>query len=132
MGETDEVKCEEALPEKGSEEFKKLHQLVKIELPKLSREYQELFWKEFRKKSITDWGTLIFWCLLGSHYLHLRQYKMQVVFWLVTIFSAGVIGLIWWIVDLFCITAKVTESNRELSLQVLKDIRFFAVSPSLS
>lgn len=65
---------------------------------------------ELRRK-LKSTGTAYLLCIFvfGTHYLYLRKYVLQLLFWL----TAGGLG-IWFLVDLFTMSSKVDAANAHI------------------
>jgi len=92
--------------------------MARNELSKLSAFKQEEFLEEYKRKAKSSGVAYVLWFLLGWHYVYLRGWGIQFLFWL----TLG--GLwIWWFIDLFRIPGMVREYNKNVALDVLRDLK---------
>ena len=91
--------------------------IVRDKLIKLNISEQLSFEQEYSRRSKSSFNAYFFWLLLGWHYAYLKKWGLQVMFCLT-------IGgfLIWWLIDLFRVSAMVRNYNKDLSIEILKDI----------
>ncbi len=100
---------------------KSLPAMVRNELVKLSAQKQEEFVEEFRRKSKSVGTGYLLWFLLGCHYLYVGKWAIQIIFWL----TLG--GLwVWWLVDLFRVPRLVGDYNKDVSVDVLRNLKTIA------
>lgn len=95
-----------------------LPSMVKSAVRELPPADQEAFVEEFRRRSKSLAVAYILWFLLGWHYAYLRKWGTQVLFWLV----AGGLG-VWWIIDLFRLPRMVRSINRDIAVDVMRDLK---------
>lgn len=95
--------------------------MVRNELAKLPAQRQEEFLEEYRRKAKSVGAAYLLWLLLGWHYIYLRKWGIQFLFWL----TAGGV-LIWWLVDLFRIPGMVRDFNRDVAVDVLRNLKAVA------
>ncbi len=89
--------------------------MVYNELSKLSVRKQEEFAEEYKRKAKSIGVAYTLWLLIGWHYIYLRKWGIQILFWL----TGG--GLfIWWLVDLFRIRGMIRDYNKDIAMDVLK------------
>lgn len=98
--------------------FKNLPTLVKDEVLKLSPTKQEQFVEEYKRRAKSENTGHILWFFLGWHYIYLRKWGLQFLYW----FTLGGF-LIWVIVDFFRVPGMVRDYNKDVALSVLKDIK---------
>jgi hypothetical protein len=103
----------------------KLPSMVRNELARLSAQKQEEFLEEFNRKA-KDSGTAYgLWFLLGWHYIYLRKWGLQILFWLT---FGGF--LMWWFIDLFRVAGMVTDYNKDVATDVMRNLVAVSVSSS--
>lgn len=73
---------------------------------------------ERRRKSKTF--AYLAWLFFGWHYLYLRRVGLQFVFW---IFCLFVVGIVWWIVDLFRVSGLVDQINEDMARQLMVEYK---------
>jgi hypothetical protein len=92
--------------------------MVRNELTKLPAQRQEEFVEEYKRKAKST-GTAYLLCLLfGGHYMYLRKWGIQFVFWLTL---GGIV--IWWLVDLFRIPSMIRDYNKDVAVDVLRNLK---------
>jgi hypothetical protein len=101
---------------------KNLPAMVRTELAKLPPAQQSEFLEEYQRKA-KSLGVSYLVSLLYCHYGYLGRWGMTVIMWLVGLVSFGVLGLIWWIVDLFRMPGLVRDRNRDAALEVLRNMK---------
>lgn len=92
--------------------------MVRNELVKLSAQKQEEFVEEYKRKSKSSGVAYILWLLLGWHYVYFRKWGIQILFWL----TAGGF-FIWWLIDLFRIPGMVRDYNKDVAVDVLRNLK---------
>jgi len=92
--------------------------MVKNELVKLSAQQQEEFAEEYKRKAKSSGVAYILWFFLGWHYIYLRKWGIQILFWL----TAGGFG-VWWFIDLFRIPGMIRDYNKDVATEVLKTLK---------
>jgi len=97
--------------------------MVRNELAKLPAQKQEEFIEEYKRKAKSTGIAYVLWLLLGSHYVYLKKWGIQILFWL----TFGVL-FIWWLVDLFRIPGMIRDYNKDVAVDVLRNLK--AVSSS--
>ena len=101
---------------------KYLPSMVRTELSKLPPSDQDAFIEEFKRKSKGMLGTYL--CsLLYCHYAFLGRWGMTIIMWLVGIITFGIVSFFWWIVDLFRIPGLVSNYNRDVAVDVLRNFK---------
>ena len=98
--------------------FGKLPTIVKTEVVKMSPDKQEMFVEEFRRKSKSVGLAYFLWFIIGFHYIYLGKLGWQLLYW----FTAGGF-LIWIFIDLFRIPGMVRGCNKDIAIDVLRDIK---------
>jgi len=95
-----------------------LPDVVRHELLKLPPQKQKGFVEEYRRKSKSLAPAYILWLLLGWHYIYFGKWGMQILFWI----TAG--GLVfWWIVDAFRIPSMKRNYNKDVAIDVLRNLK---------
>lgn len=95
-----------------------LPSMVRNELAKLSAQKQEEFIEEYKRKAKSIGVAYVLWFLLGWHYIYLRKWGLQVLYW-VTL--AGL--LIWMIADAFRIPGMIRDYNKDIATDVLRNLK---------
>lgn len=97
--------------------YKNLPLIVQDKLYSMSNSEQSSFKQEYERRSKSSVTAYVFWLFLGWHYAYLRKWGLQVLFLL----SLGGF-LIWWIIDLFRVASIVRNYNKDLAIEIMKDI----------
>lgn len=96
--------------------------MVRHEVATLSAHSQEAFVEEYRRKSKSTGVAYILWLtgisLLGFHYAYVRKWGIQILYWL----TAGGL-LVWWFVDLFRVPGMVRDYNKDVAVDVLRNLK---------
>jgi hypothetical protein len=93
--------------------------MVRNELAKMPANKQSEFIEEFeRKKKSAPLAYLFLVLIFAMHYGYMKKWGLQVVFWIT---GGGL--LIWWIVDLFRIPGMIKDYNRDVALEVMRDMK---------
>lgn len=101
-----------------------LPMMVKTELSKLDETSQANFVEEFnRKKKSLGWAYFFLLVCFGMPYGYLHKWGLQVVYW-VTIAGLGV----WFIILLFKLPSMVEEYNRDVALEILRNMKIMQMS----
>lgn len=79
---------------------------------------QVAFQEEFRRRRKSTGVAYLLWFFLGWHYAYLGRWGVQFLYWI----TLGGLG-IWALVDLFRLGWVVGNRNRDISFDVMKDIR---------
>lgn len=95
--------------------------MVRNELDKLPAQRQEEFVEEYRRKAKSSGPAYLLWALVGGHYLYLGKWGIQVLFWL----TLGGL-LIWWLADLLRIPGMIRDFNKDVAVDVLKNLETHA------
>ncbi len=80
----------------------------------MSEGEQHMIVSTFMRNRLTKNQLLLWWFLLGAHYIKLRKIGLQLLFW-----CTGLGGVIWWIVDLFRLDKLADEFNKNLIRELL-------------
>jgi hypothetical protein len=92
--------------------------MVKTSLAELPAAEQEAFVEEYRRRAKSIPVAYLLWLLFGLHYVYLRNWAMQFLFW----FTCG--GMwIWWFIDLFRIPGIVRDHNKDAAIDVMRDLK---------
>ncbi|MGH6912379.1 MAG: hypothetical protein ACREH3_01575 [Geminicoccales bacterium] len=95
---------------------------VRAELSNLNPSQQSEFVEEFERKAKTLPAAYL--CsLMYCHYGFLDRWGMTVIMWVAAIITFGIVGLVWWIIDLFRMPALVRAYNRGVALDAMRRIR---------
>ena len=103
------------LPESISD---KLPSMVKVELVKMSSEQQSLFVEEYRRKKKSMGVAYLLWFFFGLYYIYLGK----VGWWFVYFFTIGGLG-IWAFVNLFLIPGMVRNYNKDVAMDIFRDLK---------
>jgi hypothetical protein len=101
--------------------YDSLPAMVRNEMAKLSATKQEEFVQEYRRRAKSSGVAYVLWFLLGWHYVYLRGWGIQFLFWL----TAGGLG-IWWFIDLFRIPGMVKEYNKNVAIDIMRDLKIIS------
>ena len=99
-----------------------LPSMVKSELSLMSASKQAEFLEEFHRRSASV-GASYLCSLLFCHYAYLGRWGMTIIGWLVWLSTFGIVGFIWWVIDLFRIPNLVRDFNRDVAVSVLRDMK---------
>ncbi len=91
---------------------------VRSELDTLPAQRQDEFVEEYSRKAKSRGPAYLLWFLVGGHYLYLGKWGIQFVFWL----TLGGL-LIWWLVDLVRIPGMIRDYNKDMAVDVLKNLK---------
>ncbi|GIW57202.1 MAG: hypothetical protein KatS3mg083_147 [Candidatus Dojkabacteria bacterium] len=80
----------------------------------MSEAEQHMIVSTFMRNRLTKNQLLLWYFLLGSHYIKLRKIGLQFLFW----FTFCGVG-IWWFVDLFRLDQLADEFNRNLMRELI-------------
>jgi hypothetical protein len=92
--------------------------MVKNEVVKLPAQKQEEFVEEYRRKAKSTGVAYLLWFLLGFHYIYVKKWGIQFLYWVT---GAGL--FIWAIVDLFRMPAIVRDYNKDIAIDVLRNLK---------
>ena len=92
--------------------------MVRNELGKLAAYKQEEFVEEYRRKAKSKTPSYFLWLFLGCHYAYLGNWRVQFLFWV----TCGGIGA-WWLADLFRIPGMVGQFNKDVAIDVLRNMK---------
>ncbi len=95
-----------------------LPSMVKVELIKMSPEKQALFVEEYRRKRKNTGIAYVLWFVIGLHYVYLGKIGWQFFYWITL---AGL--LIWGFIDLFRIPGMVKNYNKDIAMDVFRDLK---------
>ena len=94
---------------------------VRNELDMLPAQRQKEFLEEYGRKAKSTGPAYVLWFLVGGHYVYLRKWGVQFLFWL----TVGGL-LVWWLVDLFRIPGMIRDFNTDVAVEVLKNVKAVA------
>lgn len=96
--------------------------MVKSELAKMTKENQEAFVEEYKRKKKSV-GMAYFFLLLclGMPYGYLGKWGLQLVYWLT---GAGCV--IWGIILLFTLPGNVRDYNRDVAVEVMRNLKIMS------
>lgn len=102
--------------------LKELPLMVRNEIEKMGDNYIDSFLDEYLRRRKSEVVAYILWLFLGWHYIYLRKWLTQILFW-------GTLGglFVWWFIDFFRIPNLVKDYNRDVAIQVLKDIKDISI-----
>lgn len=96
--------------------IKELPNDVCEKLKNLSIDTQVQFLDQYFKKSKSHEIAYCFMLLgFASHYLYVKKYKLQLLFWLT---GGGL--LVWFVIDMFRVKNLVSQFNRKVAFDVLE------------
>ena len=96
-----------------------LPSMVKNELAKMSAQKQEEFVEEYKRKAKSlGVAYLLLIIVLAMHYGYLRQWGLQIVFWL-----TGSGFFIWWFIDLFRLPGLVKNYNKDIATDIMRNLK---------
>lgn len=102
-----------------------LPSIVRTELARMDAGQQAQFAEEFRRKRKSK-AIAYLASLLYLHYAYVGRVGMTLLMWLVAICTLGILGLIWWFVDLFRIPGIVGAANRDIATAILRDMKIIS------
>jgi hypothetical protein len=74
--------------------------------------------EEYRRRAKSAAPAYILWLFLAFHYIYLRKWGLQFLFWL----TLGGFG-IWWLIDLFRVAGMVRDYNKDVATDVMRTVR---------
>lgn len=98
----------------------KLPVLVQAEFSRMEPSEQAQFFGIYDRKRRSR-AVAYLASLLYLHYAYLGRVGMTVLMWIVAICSFGIVGLLWWIVDLFRMPSLVADRNSDIAVEVMRD-----------
>ncbi len=103
-----------------ADDMKHLPGFVKREFEKFPEDLKEDFYQEYKRKRKSVVAAYLCW-LVGLHYAYVRNWGTQIIF------SLTLWGMfIWWIVDLFRVPELVRNYNKDVAIEVAKNIKIIA------
>lgn len=99
--------------------------VVKASLAGMSDLAQQQFAEEYGRKRRSV-GFAYLTSLLYLHYAYVGRVGMTLLMWLAAICSFGVLGLIWWVIDLFRMPGIVRNRNADIATAILRDQKIIA------
>lgn len=104
-----------------------LPESIRNELATMPQREQEAFLKAFRDRSaslVMAYLTSLIYC----HYALLGRWAMTGWMWL-SLFVAGTLGLIWWLIDLIRMPGMVREHNHRVAADIVQKLRVAPAGP---
>jgi hypothetical protein len=101
---------------------------VRNELATMPRREQEAFVKAFRDRSASLVMAYLT-SLIYGHYVLLGRWAMSGWMWL-SLFIAGTLGVIWWLIDLVRMPRMVREYNHRVATDIVQKLRLAPAGPS--
>ena len=92
--------------------------MVKVELIKMPPEKQALFVEEYRRKKKSTGVAYLLWFIIGLHYIYLGKLGWQLFYWV----TLGGL-LIWCFIDLFRMPGMVRDYNKDIAMDVFRDLK---------
>jgi len=92
--------------------------MVRNELENLSPQKQAEFLEEYRRKTKSLSVAYVAWFFLGWHYAFLGKWGAQFLFWI----TCGGIA-VWWVIDLFRIPGMIRDHNKDIAINILKNLK---------
>ena len=92
--------------------------MVTTELVKMSSKKQDMYTEEHSRRTKSEGVAYFLWFVFRVHYIYLGKVGWQFVYW----FTLGGL-IIWAIVDLFRIPDMVIDYNKDISIEILRDIK---------
>ncbi len=101
-----------------------LPSMVKEALSKMPESKQQQFVEEFKRKKKST-GVAYFFLLLclGMPYGYLGKWGLQIAYWLCL---AIFVGFFWMLYLLFALPGLVRDANKEIAIQIVRDIKIMA------
>jgi hypothetical protein len=98
--------------------------MVRNELVSMPANKQEEFLEEYHRKAKSVGIAYLLW-FLGLHYAYVGKWGLLVLFLLTFGF-----GLIWWIIDLFRVYGIIINYNKDVAIDVLRNLRTVSSDPA--
>ena len=98
-----------------------LPSMIKNELINFSDMKQRDFIEEYKRKRKSIFLAYLFWFflnVLGLHYIYLRKWGL----WFFYFITFGGV-LIWWIIDLFRTYGMVSNYNKDVATEVMRNLK---------
>lgn len=96
-----------------------LPSMVKNELSKMSAQKQEEFLEEYKRKAKSTGIAYLFLIIVfATHYGYVGKWGLQIVFWL----TLGGFWM-WWIVDLFRLPSVISDYNKDVAIDVMRNLK---------
>ncbi len=92
--------------------------VVRNSLADLPATRQEEFMEEYSRRAKSAGPAYILWLFLGMHYVYLRKWGLQVLFWM----TVGGLGF-WWFIDLFRVAGLVRDYNKDVATDVMRTVK---------
>lgn len=101
--------------------FSNLPTAVKSSLTDLDPQFHNQFAEEYRRRKKSKGLAYAAWFFLGLHYIYLKNWGTQLIYW-ATFAGVG----IWAFVDLFRLSGVVDDYNKDVAIEVMRDIKSFS------
>lgn len=101
--------------------FANLPTAVKSSLTDLDPQFHNQFAEEYRRRKKSKGLAYAAWFFLGLHYIYLKNWGTQLIYW-ATFAGAGV----WAFIDLFRLSGVVDDYNKDVAVEVMRDIKSFS------
>lgn len=95
-----------------------LPSMVKEQLNKMPKEKQNQFTEEFDRKTKSIIIAYLVWLFPFMQYGYLGKWGIQIIYWV-----TGGGFMIWWFIDLFRMVSLVKDKNKDIAIEVMKDIK---------
>jgi len=92
--------------------------MVRNELKKLHSSKQEEFLEEYKRRKKSVFAGYMCWLFFGWQYAYIRKWGVQFLYW----FTGGGF-LIWAFIDLFRIPKLVSNYNKDISIDVMRNLK---------
>lgn len=92
--------------------------MVRNELKKLNSSKQEEFLEEYKRRRKSIFLGYLCWLIFGWQYAYIRKWGVQILYW----FTGGGF-LIWAFIDLFRIPKLVSNYNKDISIEVMRNLK---------
>ncbi|WP_283421905.1 TM2 domain-containing protein [Chryseobacterium profundimaris] len=96
----------------------RLPAMVRNELKKLHPSKQEEFLEEYKRRKKSVFVGYMCWLIFGWQYAYIRKWGVQILYW----FTGGGF-LIWAFIDLFRIPKLVSNYNKDVSIEVMRNLK---------
>lgn len=93
---------------------------VKAAVERMSEPDKAIFYDEYSRKRKST-GTAYLASLLFLHYAYTGRIGLTAIGWFLSIITGGVVGFVWWLVDLFRIPGIVRDFNASVATTILRD-----------
>lgn len=94
-----------------------LPSMVRNELSKLPSQKQDEFVEEYERNKKSVGIAYLLWLLLGWHYAYTGKWGLQVLYWILAFL------IVWVIVDLFRIPQIIKDYNKDVAMNVMRNLK---------